>query len=175
MSKVSTKMVEAYLKRYGWDRFQTKTETGEKEGVVITGWGSLGGDKHILVIDPIEEKKVLTFHVQVLNAPLDRTPDEHLRELLVALGQINFQIILGKFGYDPRDGEVRFSIAVPTDNNTVTYEQFKHCLDIIVRTIELYHTPLSDIAKGRKTHRDIGMGNELSDILRRLLQDSRGE
>ncbi|MCX7841305.1 MAG: YbjN domain-containing protein, partial [Anaerolineae bacterium] len=122
MSRVSTKMIEVYLKRYGWNHFQTKSEPGEKEGVVITGWGTLGGDKHILVIDPIEEKQVLTFHVQVFKVPMERTSSEHLRELLVALGQINYRIILGKFSYDPSDGEVRFSLSVPTDNNTITYE-----------------------------------------------------
>lgn len=172
MTKVSLKMLEAYLKRFGWSRYETRRERGEKEGVITALWGPAGGHTYGLIIDPIEEKRVLSFHVpRVLSAPQDGTSSKCLLELLMALGQINYQIILGKFAYDPRDGEVRFSITVPTDENTLTYEQFQHCMRVLVATVEHYRSPLEQIARGEKTHHDLREGDELAVILRRLLDD----
>lgn len=172
MSKISIKLLEVYLKRFGWKRYETRSEEGEKEGLIITGWERAGGEKHPLIIDPIVEKEVLRFEVpKVLSAPIDSTPSQHLLELLIALGQINYQIIIGKFSYDPRDGEVRFSVTLPTDKNTLTYEQFEHCMRVITTTIEQYHPLLKQIVEGKKTHRDVGEESDLRALLRRLLED----
>lgn len=174
MSKVTIKMLEVYLKRFGWSHYETKREEGEKEGLIIAPWGRAGGETYGLVIDPVEEKEVLLFHVpRVLSAPPGRTPSNCLLELLMALGRINYQIILGKFSYDPRDGEVRFSVTMPTDKNTLTYEQFEHCMGVITRTVERYHPLLEKIVRGEKTHRDIGEADELATLLRHLLDLSR--
>lgn len=67
------------------------------------------------------------------------------------MGFINYRIILGKFAYDPRDGEVRFSVDIPIDENTVTYEQFEHCLGVAVKTVDEYAPKLRAIVKGQKT------------------------
>lgn len=171
MSNVTVKTLEVYLRRYGWSHYKTVREEREKEGLILTGWEAVSGRRYGLIIDPIEEKSVLLFHVpQLLSAPPDRTPSNYLLELLMALGQINYQIILGKFSYDPRDGEVRFSITIPTDKSNLTYEQFKHCLDVITLTMDRYHKALEEILQGKKTHRDIGAGEieALLQLLRRL-------
>lgn len=174
MSKVSIKMLEAYLKRFGWSRYQVRQEQGEKEGAITALWGPAGGHTYGLIIDPIEEKQVLMFHVpKVLSAPQRSTSDKALLELLTALGQINYQIILGKFSYDPRDGEVRFSITLPTDDNTVTYQQFQHCMGVLITAVERYRPTLEQIARGEKTHRDLGEEDEVTEILRRLLDGLR--
>lgn len=169
---VSVKTIEQYLRRYGWSRFEAREEPGEKEGIVLTGWKGLGDSQHIMVIDPIVEKNVLVFHVpKVLSAPLDGTSPEHLRELLVALGKINYQILVGKFGYDPRDGEVRFTVVVPTDNISLTYEQFEHCMRVITTTVERYGPTLQDIIRGDKTHHDLDSPSDLMGVLRRMIGD----
>jgi hypothetical protein len=61
------------------------------------------------------------------------------------------QLILGKFAYDPRDGEVRFSVSVPIDENDLSYEQFQHCILAVVKTVEEYAPKLKAIAAGEKT------------------------
>ncbi|MGB9723381.1 MAG: YbjN domain-containing protein [Chloroflexia bacterium] len=164
-------MIEQYLRRYGWQRFESREEPDEKEGVVLTGWKGLGDSQHMMVIDPIVEKNVLVFHVpKVLSAPLDTTPSDCLRELLVALGNINYQILVGKFGYDPRDGEVRFTVVVPTDNINLTYEQFEHCMRVITMTVERYGPSLQEIANGSKTHQDLDSSSDLMGALRRMIE-----
>lgn len=170
---VTVRTLEGYLRRFGWNRYQTKREEGEREGLILTSWGGVSGE-YILSIDPIEEKQVLIFHVpRILSAPLDGTPSNCLLELLIALGRINYEIILGKFSYDPRDGEVRFSLTLPTDRSNFTYEQFKHCMEVIVRTVEIHRPLLQQIARGEKTHRDVGETDELVlALLRRLLDGS---
>lgn len=174
MGKVTLKMLEVYLRRFGWTRYEIRGEEGEKEGLIHALWGRPGGKTHALVIDPIVEKGVLIFHVpKILSAPFEDTSSQCLLELLIALGRINYQILLGKFSYDPNDGEVRFSITMPIDKNTVTYEQFEHCMNVLIQTVEKYNTILGQIARGEKTHRDIGSGEGeiLMMVLRRLLSD----
>lgn len=98
------------------------------------------------------EKNCLSFRVpKVLVAPRDTTPAERLADLLLAMGFINYRIILGKFAYDPRDGEVRFSVDIPIDENDLSYERFQHCLGAAVTCVEEYVPKLKAIVAGEKT------------------------
>lgn len=172
MSNVTVKTLEVYLRRFGWSHYKVISQESEKEGMILTGWGAPGGRQYVLLIDPITEKNGLIFYIpKILIAPPNTTPSNYLLELLMALGQINYQIILGKFCYDPRDGEVRFSLTMPTDKSELSYEQFKHCMDVVISTMERYHTLLEKILRGEKTHRDLGEADILLEILRRLLDD----
>lgn len=169
MTNVTIRTLEVYLRRFGWSRYKVIQEEGEKQGMILTGWEGLGR-QHVMAIDPIEEKNVLIFQVpQILSAPPESTPSNRLQELLIAIGKINYQIILGKFSYDPRDGEVRFSLAIPTDKSNLTYEQFKHCMEVTTFTVERYQPLLEKILRGEKTHRDIGETEVLTELLQRLL------
>ncbi|MFN3421840.1 MAG: YbjN domain-containing protein, partial [Armatimonadota bacterium] len=105
--------------------------------------------------DPVVERNYLSFRVpKILTAPLDTTPIWRINDLMVAMSFINYRIILGKFAYDARDGEVRFSVDIPIDENTVTYEQFQHCLGVAVKTVEEYAPKLRAIANGEKSAKD---------------------
>lgn len=63
---------------------------------------------------------------------------------------LNYSIILGKFSYDPRDGEVNFAINVPVDENTFTYEQFEHCLRVMALSVDKYTPIFKAIVAGTK-------------------------
>ncbi len=152
-TQVTLDLMRQYLERFGWSRYKAVEEPLEKEGIIHTGWRSSPEEEGFnLAIDPMVEKNCLSFRVpKILTAPLDTTPAERLKDLLVAMGFINYRIILGKFAYDPRDGEVRFSVDIPIDENTVTYEQFQHCLGVAVKMVDEYAPKLKAIVNGEKS------------------------
>ncbi|GIV10153.1 MAG: hypothetical protein KatS3mg019_2244 [Fimbriimonadales bacterium] len=180
MSNVTLKMLTEYLERFGWSRYQAVDEPFEKEGIIHTGWRSSEADEgYTLTIDPMVEKNCLSFRVpKILNAPLEENP-EYLDDLTLAIGFINYRIILGKFAYDPRDGEVRFSVDVPIDENTFTYAQFVHTMGVVLKTTEEYAPKLRAIWNKQLTARDfiqqdIGvemgrMRDAMAQMLRELL------
>ncbi|WP_448601438.1 YbjN domain-containing protein [Thermoflexus hugenholtzii] len=150
--EVTLELLEGYLRRFGWSRYRAEPEPDEREGRLLTGWRLKPEDPgYVMIIDPIVEKNVLVFHVpQLLSAPPERTHPDRLRELLIAIGLINYRIILGKFSYDPRDGEVRFTLAMPTDRNTLTYEQFEHCMRVTIAMVEQHVPRLRAILGGEE-------------------------
>ena len=152
--KVTVELIDKYLNKHGWSKHMSKDEAGEKEGLVLTGWGGISGS-HVVAIDPMSEKGALSFMVpKILNAPRDGTPADRLTGLLMALGKLNYKMIIGKFGYDPTDGEVMFQIALPIDENDLTYEQFEHCLQVLVSTIEVESPVLKGIVDGSMSVED---------------------
>ena len=151
-TQVTLELLKGYLERFGWSRYKAVDEPFEKEGIIYTGWRSSEEEEgYNMAIDPMVEKNCLSFRVpKILMAPRDTTPTERLADLLLAMGFINYRIILGKFAYDPRDGEIRFSVDVPIDENDLSYEQFQHCLGVAVKMVEEYAPKLKAIAAGEK-------------------------
>ncbi len=150
-TRVTVSLLCRYLEQYGWHHYKAVEEPGEREGLIITGWrSSPGAEGYLLTIDPMVEKGCLAFHVpKVLEAPRDKTHRDRLADLLMAIVFINYLIILVKFSYDPRDGEVRFSVTMPIDEGDLTYEQFRHCVRVMTNTVEEYAPKLRAIANGR--------------------------
>lgn len=180
-TQVTLDLMKQYLERFGWSRYKAVEEPMEKEGIIHTGWRSSPDVEGFnLAIDPMVEKNCLSFRVpKILTVSLDETPEERLKDLMVAMGFINYRIILGKFAYDPRDGEVRFSVDIPIDENTVTYEQFEHCLGVTIKMVEEYAPKLKAIANGEKSVKDfiadetkgeMAAASELLRIFRELLE-----
>lgn len=151
-TQVTVQLMKEYLERFGWHRYRVVDEPIEREGLIQTGWRSgAEGEGYGLVIDPMVEKNCLAFRSpQLLKAPRDETPAERLTDLLIAMGAVNYSIILGKFSYDPRDGEVNFAINVPIDENTFTYEQFEHCLRVVALSVDKYTPIFKAIVAGTK-------------------------
>lgn len=180
MSNVTLKMLTDYLERFGWSRYQAVDEPFEQEGIIYTGWHNVpDGPSYRLTIDPMVERGCLVFRVpNLLEAPQDENP-ERLADLTKVIGYINYRIILGKFAYDPRDGEVRFSVDVPIDENTFTYAQFLHVMRVVIETTEIYAPRLQAIWAGELTaqqfiEQDIGaemsrMRSAFTEFLRQLL------
>jgi hypothetical protein len=153
MASVTLQMLKGYLERFGWSRYQAVDEPYEQEGLIHTGWRSSEADEgYTMTIDPMVERNCLSFKVvRILSAPLDSTPRERLSDLWLAMSYINYRIILGKFAYDPSDGEVRFSVDVPIDQNTFTYEQFTHTMRVAIEMAERYAPILRRIVAGELT------------------------
>jgi len=142
-----------YLKRFGWNRYQAVDEPFEQEGLIRTGWrSSEDAESYVMSIDPMVERNCLSFKVhQLLYVPLDLTSPGRLSNLWLAMSYINYRIILGKFSYDPRDGEVLFSVDMPIDDNTFTYAQFVHTMRVIIKSVEQYTPQLQAIVMGELT------------------------
>jgi hypothetical protein len=149
--------VTSHLQRYGWSKYQEMEEAGEKEGVVLTGWTmEPNGENHTLAIDPIVEKNVIQFRARnVFKAPPDSTPADRLNGLLLAMGALNYKLIVGGWAYDPRDGEVLFRFGLPLHEGEISYEDFEHCIKVTVAAVELDGARLKAIVEGTKTGPEI--------------------
>jgi hypothetical protein len=144
-------LVKSYLHRYGW-KFVEVDEPNEKEGVLVVPWAGLNGEGHMLLIDPQEEKKALVFRVTgIAKAPPDETPADRLNGLLLAMCASNYGTILGAWAYDPRDGEVVFKFAVPTDGADFEYEDFQHCMTTVQLMVEAEAPVMKGIIDGTTT------------------------
>ncbi len=155
-------LLSRYMDRLGY-KHATVIEPFEQEGVIITGFTFVERDLQVtVVIDPIVEKGCLLFKVpRIFHAPVDRTSPDRLLELLKAIGYFNYSIILGKFCYDPRDGEVSFEVNIAIDDSVVTFAQFKHCLDVVLGELEDKVPKLRAILAGEAS---------ASDFMKPLLQ-----
>jgi hypothetical protein len=67
-------------------------------------------------------KGVLQFTVPQWAQVPASAPKESVLEYLMG---VNYDLIVGAFGYDPEDGEINFSYSVPTENATLSPEQIR--------------------------------------------------
>ncbi len=146
--RVTTQRIKKYLDKHGWSRHEEIEETDEKEGIVVTGWRSrMGGT--MLMIDPMVEKNCLSFKaVKVLSAPPSSTPTDRLVGLLMAMAHLNWRLIMGKWSYDPSDGEVRFELGIPIDDDDLSFEKFDHCLRAVIAAVDGDGQNLKAVADG---------------------------
>ncbi len=184
MKKLTLQLIMEYLERFGWKNYEAVNEPSEQEGIIYTGWrASEHNPVYMLSIDPMMEKKCISFRTQsLIEAPYGRVERDCLLDLLLALHWINFRIIVGKFSYEPLRGEVRFSIDLPIDENTLSYEQFVHSLGLIVEIVETYVPLIKKIKNGEITAEQFiqhdlrgevllekqGMSESLKDLLKGL-------
>ena len=61
---------------------------------------------------------------------------QQVAEVCQSLMHKNYQIVLGCFERDERDGEIRFRIAIPYRDTSLTVEQVNWCIDIATGTME---------------------------------------
>lgn len=156
MSNVTLELMMEYLTRFGWRKYKAAQEPLEKEGIIFTGWHSPGHEEcYVLTIDPMVELGCLSFRVpQILKALPDQLPNEWIGTLCFAIAYLNYRLLLGKFAFDPSDGEVRFSVDLPIEENSFTLEQFVHCLGAIVHSVEKYAPALRKFAQGEQTTKE---------------------
>ena len=150
-NKSVIEVLSNHLRRFGWENFEVVEEQGEKEGMIKTGWAELSGEVHGLLIDPMIEKHLLGFRaIQVAKAPADSTPADRLNGLLLAIAAFNYQLVVGGWAYDPRDGEVVYRLGVPL-NDGVEYEDFEECLNVVRTAVESQGPKLKKIIDGTAT------------------------
>ncbi|MCS7237738.1 MAG: YbjN domain-containing protein [Thermoguttaceae bacterium] len=141
----------SYMSRLGY-RFLRVDEPGEREGIILTGFTFVEEDFSIeVIIDPIVEKGCLLMKAPRLFFARPNENPTPLLELLKAIGYINYTIILGKFCYDPRDGEVSFELNIAIDDISVSFKQFEHCLRVLCLEVKDKLPKLKAIWEGRCT------------------------
>lgn len=136
------KSVEDAMEKCNWNFHRIDDET------IMSGVNT--GDRNFIIVirhDKKRESILFFFHpakesTQVLQAlRADRVPflcvhsnaghtEQQVADVCQFLLQHNYQMVLGNFERDPRDGEIRFRIALPYRNNSVTTEQANWCLEI---------------------------------------------
>lgn len=155
--KTSVGLIQKYLDRVGLAIHHSLDEPTEKEGVVLTGWQTgPTSPGFMLIIDPMVERGLITFSVRgLLQAPQGGVPDDRLITLLIALSALNGQIILGKFAYNPGDGEVVFQVGMPLDGGKLAYGSFEKCIQAAVTMSEAYAPQLKGIVEGTSSLEDV--------------------
>ncbi len=178
---VTVERMRQYLEQFGWHKYEVVDEPLEQEGLIVTGWRSNPvDDGYRLIIDPMVERGCLSFYVpNLMSVPMDSIPEAQLRNLMLTIAFLNYSIILGKFSYDPRDGEVRFAVTMPIDENDFTYAQFVHTIGVLIKTVETYAYLLDAVRNGEMDAQAVietvteGPRRQLRDALERLLEDLR--
>jgi len=159
-SEVTVQQLIKHIEQFGWKHYKAENEPQEKEGIIYTSWRSSPDSRGFrMTIDPMEEKKCLSFKVyDIASAPWESTPPDRLADLMTLMSWINYDVILGKFAYDVRDGEVRLSIDVPIDENDFNYPQFEHTMHVLLSMAERWASHFQALLEGQGTLRDVVVG-----------------
>jgi hypothetical protein len=153
---LNAKVIGKYLERYGWAKYQVMSDT-KTDTKILTGWREGADDEgHFMEIRIDHENHSLLFNVpQIASAKSDELSTSVLADVLTAISFANYSSVIGHFSYDVRDGEVRIEYAMPTDNSTVTYEQFEHVVNALKLMTDYWAGPVSDLCKGRRTSESV--------------------
>ncbi|MEM4235205.1 MAG: YbjN domain-containing protein [Candidatus Methanomethylicaceae archaeon] len=147
-------LIEEYLRNVGFEK-SMGFDLGER-GLIFSGWKSEEnpeGDHLVIEFrrEPRESSHLSIQILQIFSAPKLTTPSKHLCELWQALCYLNYRLPFGKFGYDPSDGEVRFTVQVPVNPDNYTEEEFKMVIATAVGAVDRYKQRLIDIRDGKQT------------------------
>lgn len=149
MSKaVTIELVGQYLKRRGFGKFEVISQPGRPDGVILLGLVDESGVGHPLFIDPRRDKDTLILHVRITQASPDTTPTNRLTDLLMVMAALNYRLAIGKWAYDPKDGEVAFSATMPIDSGKLDYADFDHLLTAVLESVGGYSMKMSAIVQG---------------------------
>ena len=145
-------LLTGYLPRYGWPGFQV-VEDAPEGGKILTGWHSqFVAEARVMFITVDHKANLLHLIVPALaGAPQDQMPIGQLADVLTAIGFANYALPLGSFEYDPRDGEIRFSVGFPIDDSAISFEQFQHLLNGAQAAVTYWAGRLKDVAGGKRT------------------------
>lgn len=154
-TRVTLELLQTYLEKAGMQGYQ-------KEDCLYTGWQIKPGQGYTIMVRVYPDVNEVSFIVpKVFTAPPLLYSPENFKNFLMALHFLNFVTMLGKFSYDPRDGEVRYEIFVPVDENTLTFEQFGHCIKAALAAVETEVPKLKAILEGK-----IGLHEFLQDHIK---------
>ena len=154
--EVSTKLIAAYLKKLGWQKFQV-TEDSAETTAILTGWISdLDSVPHNLAIIVNRARSVMMFKVPGLAkaAPESMSPGQ-LADVLMAIGFANYALALGRFSFDPTDGEITFEYGFPFHNATISVEQFGHILEAFTHSVGYWGPRVNDVCAAKRTGEDV--------------------
>ncbi len=63
----------------------------------------------------------------------------------------NYEVVLGRFERDPRDGEIRFGMALPYRDSPVTVDQINWAIDIGTSTLDIVLPEIYRLLRERST------------------------
>jgi Putative bacterial sensory transduction regulator len=125
--------VETLAKYLDENNLQYELQAGEERLL-------LGIDGVPVIVRYRGEAAVLLITVpNVLRAPREghgAPPSQALDTFLQYLMDTNYKLMVGRFGWDHRDGEVIFEIAILCTDAVVTRDQFMANLVLAVQTVE---------------------------------------
>jgi len=138
-------VVEQALKRMGWRYIRVDDDA------ILTGVGLPSGYHTLILIRNDEARRTMLFLFnlssstdidQMMRGMLSGHPpimmvhparghtEEQVAEVCELLMYWNYRIILGNFERDQSDGEIRFRIAFPYRDSTLTVDQVIWCVSI---------------------------------------------
>jgi hypothetical protein len=152
MEKTTIQLLTQYLPKYGWPAFKV-IEDGPTGGKILTGWGSpLVGESRMMFISIDHRQNTMLVVVPALvSAPQERMSIGQLADVLAALGFANFALSIGRYCYDPSDGEIRYEIGLPIDAAEITFEQFEHLMNIAQAAVTYWAPRIKAVADGERT------------------------
>ncbi len=108
---------------------------------VMMGMRGLYGSYQIVV--PLElDGRFLQFRtIGYLSCPADHP---HIDAVLRLLGQLDYELRLTKFGWDPSDGEIAAYADVWLEDATLTQQQFSGILHLFIPGIDVNHKRITE-------------------------------
>lgn len=139
--------VEEALRAQSWHYTRAGDDT------ILTGARGQSGRTFMILIRDEAERKTLALHfcpspaTSGMSQPVGRTPVMCLHEnggytraqiaaVCETLMTENYRILLGRFERDEKDGEIRFGIALPYRDTTLSTDQVTWCIGIAISTLE---------------------------------------
>ena len=151
MERTTIKLLTEYLPRYGWAAFNVVEDT-TAGGKIMTGWGSpIGGVRPMFITIDHQKDTLLVVCPALAAAPQDAMPVGQLADTLTAVGFANYAMLLGRFCYDPQDGEIRYEDGMPIDGAQMSYGQFEHMLNATVASVTYWAPRMQEAAMGART------------------------
>jgi hypothetical protein len=150
MSGTTRDLITGYLTELGW-----RYELDAERGYIRTGFGGTNNN-FLVIIRLFSEQQAIGIRVPEIARLQERRRLECMQTLLM----INYGLILGGFGVDPRDGEVDFETNVPIDDATLSKEQFKQMLFATGLTVDRFYGVLNQVVWGNVAPLDAIMGSQ---------------
>lgn len=151
MERTTIKLLTKYLPRYGWAAFNVVEDTAAG-GKILTGWGSpIQGVRPMFITIDHQKDTLLVVCPALATAPQDAMPVGQLADTLTAVGFANYAMLLGRFCYDPQDGEIRYEFGMPIGGAQMSYEQFEHMLNATVAAVTYWAPRIQEAAMGART------------------------
>ncbi len=150
--------------------------------MLMMGFGGLNG--HYQVVVPLElDGRFVQF--RTLRYQYCPSDNPHLEAVLRVLGELDYQLRLTKFGWDPSDGEIAAYADVWLEDGTITQKQFSGILGCFLPGIDFNYPRITKTIEtgtdpGELKPEDIvgaasGLPPKLRAVLERLTGKKAGE
>jgi hypothetical protein len=134
------------LEHMGIEGFNCAAVDAQRATCELTQRGSASERDYRVRATYSDRTDTVYLHVErYLSAPID---GPGTTALLRRLMELNWQMLLGKFEWDPTDGEVRLAIVLNTDSN-FDRRAFRASVRALVQLADRYWTELDRLASGQ--------------------------